>query len=328
MFRLSSSDLLDAPLPVGRGAFSFRIWNGDSRTLAPVVRFNPRAVYGEFPGFDPADIPVPDPSFFGLHFRADLAITIATLQSVAIGSTGFNPDAGTLAPNVAWSSGTSIGIYTEGRTVAEGDTAMIGAIAQSTLPPADNDVNYSLTLPSGFTVTAVTISGLGFSGAADNQNPLTGEFVQTGTILKLYGAPGTYQPTPGSTVFIEGIFSVALDAPMGAIATYDMGTEEIDLIDQVDHLGMAFTPAPDTTAPQNGQFIYTAPYLSLFVPVTHLGVIQPASGGVGIATSFGAIVEYDEVVNFIDSGIVLTTQTGEQITTQTGEVITVEVITI
>ncbi len=140
------------------------------------------------------------------------------------------------------------------------------AIASSTpttvknLQPVEENWIYTVTVPSGITITRIESLGLEFLPVSTRPNP--GEFQQVGTTITICGSP-QYRLDIGQELVIFGTQAIALDlATKLKIATFQLLT--VFYLDKIEWRGLSFVSAADALNPQANEFFWSDGYATVF----------------------------------------------------------------
>lgn len=283
MIRLDNDDL---PTSVAAGAYRAPLLRLGQAT-APWLKVNFYARYGEDPGFDPVEEPMPSPLAVGYLYTWALPFTTASITQV--GAEPVWPNADDPRHGYGWHDSTRLLLYSS--LVTAGEAIAIKAVAQTQSPLPDQSFVYSLDISTweDFTASKITSEGLTFNLAANPGAPVVGEFTQSGGAIALYGS-ATYRVRPFANLEIEGTWGTTVPTASAVMASYDV-RGLVDYLDRIDHLGVAFLPVQDPYAPAAGSFYYVHPRLTLVAPVavapalqTQLTQSQSLGSGLGSST--------------------------------------------
>ena len=262
----------------------------------PLYRVNAYSQYGDRPGFEVQQEPMPDPLHVGRLFQVvfsaagvdgghkvlDVGSVVINGQTFAIART---PEQLTQPiPGMGWADQVRLNLYTSQYSTptfaaSAGDTVSAEISLQAISPLPDGNDNYSLDLgdftgSNTFTITRVVADGLIFTAADNPSSPQTGEFNQDGTDLTLYGS-ATYNPRALRPLVLEGTLIKTLGDPLAVLATFDLRNSGIDYLDEVSYLSCTFRPIRDRYQPQTAEFFATRTLLTLVAPMAKAAWLRP-----------------------------------------------------
>lgn len=247
----------------------------------PFVRVGTFAGYGLRPGFNTVNVDLPAaPAYVGRYFRLVFNVSatedysVSSVSLVALNGQSYSViadpnDIGGVVTNTAWANTQAINLYAPAGT-NQGETITAAIALDEQIPIPDTDLNYTIDISEFigsniFTVSRVVSEGLSFSLAVNSGNPQTGEFTQTGGVIKLYGS-GSYQPRTLRPVQIEGVWQADLPPFTAAISTFDLSSLNVGIVDELTYLGIVCRPAADLYSLGSGDLLATRDRASAFVP--------------------------------------------------------------
>lgn len=286
MLRFDNADLptADETLTATNGGSAFRLYNGSSRTLAPIVR------YSTFTGnFEPVVEPIEIPDFSGYYYRIGLGLLLHEVQTIYTNSKSFailNTPLLAL-PDHAWGATDGINIYAFRESLSEGDAIGIQLVATTTTPePTNNTYTIDISEWGDFAATSVQADGLTFTPAIDEGNPQVGEFVQGIDDVVVYGSD-VMRLRPTAEMRIVGTLQEVVPTATAAVFTFDLSQTAIEFVDGIDYLGITFTPASDPSTPGLREFFWFAPILNVFVDLNIGGGVQSRVQGLNGVQAIG-----------------------------------------
>lgn len=302
MLRLVNADL---PSPAAIARFPSRAPLLRARSITvpsqrpPLFLAESFASFGSRPGFEPDILPMPAPQYVGRLYQfeysaagaADADIEgdeVISLQQISINGVPFTPlsleDTDTLTPGLVWGDAYRLNLYSSAEFPAvpanPGDTLLAQILLQRSLPIPDSSFNVTLDLSQfigdrAFTISRAASEGLVWSAAANPSAPLTGEFVQAGATLTLYGSP-TYAPRALRPVILDGLWQATVPAAAAALVTFDLASTDLEYLDEAQYLGLRFSPIRDRAQPQIGEFYASRQSATLIAPLNRAGWLRPS----------------------------------------------------
>lgn len=285
MLRLTGSDLPTSGTGEIRTAPLLRLYNGDRHPLAPFLNLS---LSRSNTAYNPIVLNLGEPGQLGSYYQFTTGFNLAGIIRL-VGPTGNFDETNPLStiPGKYWRNGNTLNVHA-GLGLKAGDTVTAIAIAKAALPAPDGDDNYSIAIgdwgnPS---IAEIVVEGLQFLPAQNPGNPQTSDFVVSGSTLKLYGSSAV-RPAAGSEVLILLTISFAVAERVCAIATFNL---DMNYLDAIDYLGIAFTPAVDALSPQPKEFFWANGKASLFIPNgVAIGLGDRATGQEGYSSAIGEI---------------------------------------
>lgn len=300
MLLLNNTDLPTTTEPATARSPLLRI----QAIAAPQLRppFALVSAYGGFglrPGFEAVSLEVPEPVYAGRLFRVPFTAgtgtgTVSAVTRVALAGqlytirTDPNAIPGAV-PLTAWANTATLSLYAPVGTTA-GDTVTVQLTVDAQTPAPDQDVNYTIDLSAfigsnTFTVARAVSEGMAFTAAADTGNPQTGELVQTGSSIKLYGSD-TYKPRAFQSLQVEGVWQTDLPTLTGVLVSFDLSGLSAEVVDELTYLGIVCRPAPDLYGVRIGDLLATRQIATVCVPYNRALWVRGvgAIGGSGVSS--------------------------------------------
>lgn len=263
MLRLISTDLPTTGIQDNQAAPLLRLYDGDRHPLAPFLSFNVNA-RGSNTAYNPITLNLGNPDQLGSYYRITTGFSLAgIIKLVTPGAQFDRTEPFVTVPGKYWYNGNTINLHTSLKVKA-GNLVTAIAIAKTTLPAPDGNDNYNISIANwnNPTITEIMVEGLQFLPVENPSNPKTSEFGIFGQTLRLYGSPEV-RPAAGSEVLLLLTVSFILAERVCAIATFNL---DMNYLDAIDYLGIAFTPALDALAPQPKEFLWGNKTANLFIP--------------------------------------------------------------
>lgn len=258
------------------------------------------SAYGGFglrPGFDAVSVPLPAPTYAGRLFTVPFSeaenYTVSAVARVALGGQLYTLKADPNAipgvvPLMGWADTQGLSLYAPVGTVA-GDEVTVQLTVEAQAPAPDNNLNYAIDLAdfigaNTFTVARAVSEGLSFTAAANPASPQTGELVQAGDVVTLYGST-TYRPRSFQSVQIEGVWQGSLPEMTGVLVSFDLSAISGEVVDELTYLGIVCRPARDVFAVQVGDLLATRNIATVCVPYARALWVRGtgADGGTGVS---------------------------------------------
>lgn len=298
MLKLNNSNLPTTPEPPLARAPLLRV----QTITAPQIRppFALVSAYGGFglrPGFDGVSVPLPAPVYAGRLFTVPFSdaenYTVSSVARVALGGELYTikadpNDIPGVVPLMGWANTQGLSLYAPVGTVA-GDVVTVQLTVEAQTPAPDVNLNYAIDLSdfigdNTFTVARAVSEGLSFVAAANPGNPQTGELVQDGDVVTLYG-DATYRPRSFQSVQIEGVWQGALPEMTGVLVSFDLSAISGEVVDELTYLGIVCRPARDVFAVQVGDLLATRSIATVCVPYARALWARGtgADGGTGVS---------------------------------------------
>ena len=298
MLLLTNANLPTTPEPPLARAPLLRV----QTITAPQIRppFALVSAYGGFglrPGFDGVSVPLPAPTYAGRLFTVPFSeaenYTVSAVVRVALGEELYTiksdpNDIPGVVPLMGWVNTQGLSLYAPVGTTA-GDTVTVQLTVEAQTPAPDVNLNYAIDLSefigdNTFTVARAVSEGLSFVAAANPANPQTGELVQDGDVVTLYG-DATYRPRSFQSVQIEGVWQGALPEMTGVLVSFDLSAISGEVVDELTYLGIVCRPARDVFAVQVGDLLATRSIATVCVPYARALWARGtgADGGTGVS---------------------------------------------
>jgi hypothetical protein len=298
MLLLTNPSLPTAPEPPLARAPLLRV----QTITTPQVRppFALVSAYGGFglrPGFEAASVPLPAPTYAGRLFTVPFSeaetYTVSAVTRVALGGQLYTlktdpNDIPGVVPLMGWADTQGLSLYAPVGTVA-GDVVTVQLTMDAQTPAPDVDLNYAIDLAdfigaNTFTVARAVSEGLSFVAAANPATPQTGELVQVGSVVTLYG-DALYRPRSFQGVQIEGVWQGVLPEMTGVLVSFDLSAISGEVVDELTYLGIVCRPAQDVFAVQVGNMFATRSIATVCVPYARALWVRGtgADGGTGVS---------------------------------------------
>lgn len=277
MLKLSSDYLPDQIDPPQKAGVGIVLQWYQPYKPAPGIKIDMLAKYSTGSGALGVNVAITNPNLVGRYFEIAVGMELSSISALAWSGGVFNPVDDPLDAVIGdcWAGTTAIGVMTSSGEIA-GQALAAAITGKFVLPYYDSNYNYTIALPSGFTVTGVVAESLQFTQAG--LSPTTGQFKQVGTTLTLYGSATSYRPEPFSTLYVSGVLAVAApSSPKLAIAVFDLQSTGISIVDAMDYAGLVFAPSQDVYSPASGDFFWNRPTLTIFADMQYAGSLVPVT---------------------------------------------------
>ena len=308
MLRLNNSDLPATTENAAPKAPLLRVTGYANRP--PFAQVGTYANYGLRPGFTPTKLGLPDPAYVGRYFRLVFnastteSFTVSAVSRVSLNGQPYSilrDGIGILGalPQQAWANAASLSLYAPIGT-QEGDTVTVQLTVNEQIPLPDENINYTIDLSEfvgsrSFAVSRAVSEGLSFTLADNPGNPQTGELVQTGNSITLYGATN-YQPRAFRSVQIESIWQAPLDALGAVLVTFDLAPLSVGVVDELTYLGIVCRPTRDRYSLAVGDLLATRSFATCCVPYNRALWVRSVAEQAGNYTSRLADLSYQSSV--------------------------------
>lgn len=288
MILLTHPDLPDNPSTEKAGVF-LRLWNGSSRRMAPIFKFDRLAGY--IPNtVEEVIIPISKPDYGGYVYKVPLSVTVTTVKSLTINSVSIPvvKDPIDCFPGSCWHDASRlVVIAAPGTPVGTGNSAVMVCEVQKPVI-VDGSIG-SITVDTGLSVSKVVVSGLTFTAAVSTPQP--GEFTQNDTTITLTLGTGFNIPN-AALATLTGSFTETLPVSQLSALFFDLSAYDSIVITGIDYLGIAFADSADRYKPVHGELFWNSKVLSLFVSNNSgSGLVMPHARMSG--SSFAGTTSYE-----------------------------------
>jgi hypothetical protein len=237
---------------------------------------------------------------FTVPFSEAESYTVSAVARVALGGELYtlksDPNAiPGVVPLMAWANTQGLSLYAPVGTVA-GDVVTVQLTVEAQTPAPDIDLNYAIDLgdfigSNTFTVARAVSEGLSFAAAANPADPQTGELVQVGNVVTLYGS-ATYRPRSFQSVQVEGVWQGALPEMTGVLVSFDLSAISGEVVDELTYLGIVCRPARDVFAVHVGDLLATRSMATVCVPYSRALWVRGTGVDGGTGTSSLGTLSY------------------------------------
>jgi hypothetical protein len=257
MFKLISDDLPTTALPAQAQSSTnlIRLWEGSSRSMAPVATCNYTVLYANAIGLQPIVYHAIDPIYSGLHYKYTFPFTVTAIS--VTGSNEVDPKLAT--PHSFWfnTDTNTVHMYRASKSVGIAVEMAVSATAIATNTPNIYRIDTSLwgtfTSPS-----PIAVDGILFPYSATLGIP--GTYAIDANIIFIYPTA----PFPVGATLLHLQQDLELE-PIAAIATYEL--PEFTLVS--DFAGRTYLRALDLRSPKTYEFLSDDDrYISLYMPTS------------------------------------------------------------
>ena len=268
MFKLVSADLPTTTLPAQSQSHTSlaRLWQGSSRSMAPVATCNYTMLYANAIGLQPIVYHAIDPIYSGAHYKYAFPFTVT-----AISVTGLNEVEPNLAvPHSFWFNvdSNTVYMYQASKSSSIAVEMAVSATAIATITPNVYQIDTStwgvFTSPSPIAVDGILFPYSATMGVA-------GTYAIDTDAIFVY----TIAPLPVGSAIIHLQQDLEIE-PVAAIATYEL--PEFTLVS--DFAGRAYLRALNLRSPEIYEFLSDdEKYITLYMPLALFAgtqVEQPA----------------------------------------------------
>jgi len=263
MFKLLSDDLptTTLPAPSQTSTSLMRLWQGSSRSMAPIATCDYTMFYANAVGLQPIVYHAIDPIYSGVYYRHTFPFTVEDIS--VTGSNEVEPKLAT--PHSFWFNADSntVHIYQSSKTSSIAVDMAVSATAIATITPnvfrIDTSTWGEFTSPSPIAVDGILFPYSAILGVA-------GTYAIDTDAIFIYPTA----PFPVGATMLHLQQDLELE-PIAAIATYELS----DFALVSDFAGRVYLRALDLRSPEVYEFLSDDErYITLYMPLTLLAGTQ------------------------------------------------------